>query len=312
MRPAVRTFVTATVGLVVLVVVASGSAAAVDCGDEEGIVAEAGGDELENGTALYAGARVEVVACDEGERQVVNWVENASGLEVVGDDDDVYRIELTGEEREVDLADAAGDDVEAGPVLEVLPADDGSPLDVEELDASLEQLNETTAAIGDGESSLRDGAAAISDVEDKYERMTETRENESASLIEGAVNGGTSNAFDALEGLNGDYEAAAMRTRNAVAVYESTVEDERADARSTVRLFVGGPLFGGLVVGLVAGAAVPLLAARRVEEKLKLSRNVDYDPKAALVPIAIGLLVAIVGVAVLVYTGGSTLLEVIR
>jgi hypothetical protein len=67
-----------------------------------------------------------------------------------------------------------------------------------------------------------------------------------------------------------------------------------------------------VALGLVAGAAVPLVAARRVKEKMKLSRDVSYDRKTALLPILIGTVAVVAGAAILaVLVGLGPLLRVI-
>jgi len=79
-----------------------------------------------------------------------------------------------------------------------------------------------------------------------------------------------------------------------------------------VRLSVFGSLGAGVALGLVAGAAVPLVAARRVKEKMKLSRDVSYDRKTALLPIILGVVAAVAGAALLVLlVGTDPLLRVI-
>jgi len=90
------------------------------------------------------------------------------------------------------------------------------------------------------------------------------------------------------------------------------VTAEGEGAHSTVSLSVFGSLGAGVVVGLLAGAAVPLVAARRVKEKMKLSRDVNYDRKVALLPILAGIALAVAGAAVLVFRiGADSILRVI-
>ncbi|MHC3438630.1 hypothetical protein ACYJ1Y_11150 [Natrialbaceae archaeon A-gly3] len=297
-------------GAIALTLAVSGSAAAVDCSDD-GIHAEIAGDELENGTTVYTGTTIEVTACENNETTELT-AEDVSGVEEVSvDDDDVYTLEFTGEESEVDLTDLADTGSDDSLVVFVRTTETDASLDTEDLDSALAELNETTAAIQAGNASLEDGEGAIESVEDEYKNMSDARNTMSTALVENGTAGGSAGVFTTLAQLDDDYGEISEKTQNAVEAYHETIKHEQSDARSTVQLFVGGPLVGGLVVGLVAGTAVPLLAARRVEQKMKLSRNVNYDRKSVLVPMVIGLLLAIVGVAVLILTEPE-LLEVIR
>lgn len=302
-----RTVLLVIVGAIALTLAVSGSAAAVDCSDD-GIHAEIAGDELENGTTVYAGTTIEIVACENNETTEVT-PENVSGVDEVSvDGDDVYTLEFTGEESEIDLTDLADTGSDDSLVVFVRTTEADDSIDTADLDSALEELNETTAAIKAGNASLEDGKDAIATVEEEYKNMSDERNTLSTALVENGTAGGSTGMFATVE----QFDAASEKTHNAVTAYHETVEHEQSDARSTVQLFVGGSLVGGLVVGLVAGTAVPLLAARRVEQKMKLSRNVNYDRKSVLVPMVIGLLLAIVGVAVLTLLGSTQLLEVIR
>lgn len=97
---------------------------------------------------------------------------------------------------------------------------------------------------------------------------------------------------------------------DTISQYQDAVATSRASAESTVTLYFGGTLAGGLVLGAIVGAIIPFREAKNVEEQLKLSRNVSYNRRAGLVPVVGGLLLCIVGVGALVLVGAGGLIGV--
>lgn len=175
------------------------------------------------------------------------------------------------------------------------------------------ELNATTDAVANGSATLDEANETLANLSEQYETMRAEETRLLTRLTADAKEGNATGTFDAIETLADDRRDRRASLEAATESYVTTVEAERAEPRSTVQLALAGSLVGGLLVGAVGGAAVPLLAARRVEEKLKLSRNVTYDRKAALLPILVGLLLVAAGIGVLVGTGLlGDLVEVIR
>ncbi|MCL9815161.1 hypothetical protein [Natranaeroarchaeum aerophilus] len=177
----------------------------------------------------------------------------------------------------------------------------------------VDELNETTDRIDDGGGDLDEAGTTLERLEDRHENMT-TQETEIIEYLTETTHGGNgTGTFGAVATINDERTDRSEMLSESTDAYVAAVEGSGDEPRSTVRLTLFGSLLGGLVVGLVAGAAVPIVAAKRVSEKMKLSRNVNYDRKVALLPILLGVAVAIAGAVVLVVlVGGAELLEVVR
>ena len=314
------------------------------CSDEDGatIVGTLGDERYESDDVVHEGTTLELAYCDGTDRWDGEWLDatNATGFDVSEFDDGIYEIEVTGETAEVRIAEFLDipeyEDEPDGLVVSVHTTDVTTTLEsadrvvgaddefedlvgdydnaTERFDTSVEELNATIERIEDDEDgSLEDATGTLGTLDDRHDTMT-TQERELLEYLRTETEtGNVTGTFGAFEMVGDERSERANSLEGVTETYQTVLEDERDGPQSTVRLTLVGSILGGLVVGLVAGAAVPLAAARRVEEKMKLSRNVTYDRKAALLPILVGFVGVVVGVvALVVIVGWSDLLGVIR
>ncbi len=181
-------------------------------------------------------------------------------------------------------------------------------------ETELDELNTTIDRIeGGNDGDLGEAEAMLERLDDRHENMT-TQETELRQyLLTATSEGNATGTFDAIATINDRQEDRTAALATSTDAYVTAVEDRRSDPRSTVRMTLFGSLLGGLAVGIVAGAAVPIVAAKRVSEKMKLSRDVSYDRKVVLIPVLVGIALALAGIAVLIVLGGGAeLLEVVR
>jgi hypothetical protein len=141
--------------------------------------------------------------------------------------------------------------------------------------------------------------------------MNKTRAALLDQLRSAGESGNAAGTVAAAEKVDEEFRHTESNVTAAANAYTGAVETTTQGLRSTVRLSVLGSLGVGAALGLVAGAAVPLVAARRVKEKMKLSRDVSYDRKTALIPILLGVVAAVGGAAILAMVGFDDLLRVI-
>lgn len=114
-----------------------------------------------------------------------------------------------------------------------------------------------------------------------------------------------------VEGSESDVSVAHERARERFIKHLAAVESARAGATRFARFLFGGTLLGGLVVGLVGGA----FWSRRTVREVEYDKNFDSNSRLSLtdftLPLVLGGLTLVVGVAVGGLLGGETLLEVI-
>mgnify|MGYP006274588695 CR=1 FL=1 len=322
-----------------LAVVATGGAAAAGPDDycegvgenESAIVGGVGDTTYTDSVTLYPGSTLTVGYCSFGEPADRDWLSNASGFEVGERDGHTYPVTITDETGTVHFVDRLADgdqpsfetrlvvtvpgggDETAGPDLA-----NGDLADtyreyhsaVRGTENAAAALNETTSAIDAGESEPGDANETVYSLREQYENMTDTRAYLLDSLRSAGAGGNAAGTVAAAETVDDEYGHAKSNVTAAANAYAGVVSTTEGP-RSTVRLSVLGSLGAGVALGLVAGAAVPLVAARRVKEKMKLSRDVSYDRKTALIPILLGVVAAVGGAAILAVVGFDDLLRVI-
>ena len=307
-------------------------------GKEAAIVSEFNENTADDETlSLHEGTTFEVVHCSETRTQD-DWLNhsNADGFNVSDQDNGVYTVEITGETSTFDFADYAEvAEVEAEPdglVVEVpTPAtfdEGGEPADPEgEYEALVAEYHD---AAGDFENATDeldavretiessddpDLAAALETMKAVEERQESMNGAETAAIghvIQEMDDGNITGAFGAIATIEAQQHERTDSLEKSTETYRTTVENERDEPQTTVRLALGGSLLGGLLAGVLAGAAVPLVAAKRVESKMRLSRNVTYNRNTALLPILVGVVFVIGGIAVLALVGWADLVGVIR
>lgn len=275
-----------------------------------------------NDISLQAGSTLTVAYCENGEPVESDWLGDGSGFEKVGERaGHTYTVRLTG----------ANDTVEFGEHLSVVPApanldalgvtvvsDEGTAAETVDFEdaaadtnAAAMELNRTATALESGEAGLESANVTIHALSENYTRMENARKDALSALFSGSENGTVSGAVGTAAKLDEKYRATEANVTAAATTYENTVDATAAEPRSTVQLTTLGSLGAGVVIGLIAGAAVPFVAARRVKEKMKLSRDVSYGRRVAILPIAIGALAAVAGVVVLATVGFDLLFRVI-
>ncbi|PHQ39822.1 hypothetical protein DJ69_04670 [Halorubrum persicum] len=322
------------VGLLSLVAV--NGAAAAGTGDycegvgenRSAIVGGAGDTVYTDEVTLHPGSTLTVGYCSFGEPADRDWLSDGTGYEVGERDGHTYTVTITGETETVDFADhfADGDQptFEDRLVVTVAESSGTGPTAVDGVDDSQYRsavdetenattaLNETTSGLEADEVSLDDANETVYSLREEYKTMTETRTDLLGRLRSAGENGTAAGTVAAAAAADEEYERTDSNVTAAATAYTEAVEATADGPRSTVRLSVLGSLGAGVALGLVAGAAVPLIAARRVKEKMKLSRDVSYDRKTALLPILIGIVAAVGGAAILaVMIGIDPLLRVI-
>ncbi|WP_408960445.1 hypothetical protein [Natrinema sp. 74] len=304
----------------------------VDCPEDGStVVGDIGGEWVDGTETLVEDSRFDLAYCNGGDASTTDWLAEGDGFTISesASEDGIYTVTLTGDgsgriafAKHVTLNAGEAD----GLTVEVAMAGTGGstlegiddPRAVAYLDAraalanATAELDETTTAIENGEADITAAEDDLNELNDAYGTMTAREEALTDYLLNRTENGNASGVLGALAAVRTN----ASEQRNATAAtlerYREVVEAERTAAQSTVRLTTVGSLAAGLVAGGSAGVAVPLVAARRVEEAMKLSRNVSYDRKTALVPILVGIVLAIAGVALLTAVVDPSLLEVVR
>ncbi|OTE99899.1 hypothetical protein [Halorubrum sp. SD683] len=326
-----------------LAVVATGGAAATGPEDycetigenESAIVGGVGDTTYTDDVTLYPGSTLTVGYCSFGEPADRDWLSNASGFEVGERDGHTYPVTITGEAQSVDFADHLADEgqssVEDALVVTVASDGDGAAgpdlangdladtyreyrSAVRGTENATAALNETTSAFEAGEGDLDAANKTVHSLEENYTDMRDAQATLLSQLRSAGERGNATGTVAAAEAVDDEYGHAKSNVTAAANAYAGVVSTTTEGPRSTVRLSVLGSLGVGAALGLVAGAAVPLVAARRVKEKMKLSRDVSYDRKTALIPILLGVVAAVGGAAILAVgteVGVNDLLRVI-
>lgn len=181
----------------------------------------------------------------------------------------------------------------------------------QQIEKAAEDLNETVDTIN-RENSYTDTSheranVSLSEIEHGIETLRDA-ESEATSNM-GSLT--SAEQFILLREMDREKSAALETANNALEQYERAVKEKRDNARSTVDTYFGGGFLIGLFGGLILGAVVPLVEARNVRDQMKLSRDVSYNRRAALIPAVVGIVLFVCGIGLLWYLGAIDLVRVI-
>lgn len=295
---------------------------------------------LDDSVALYSGTEIQLGTCRNGSVQGfdASRLESHDGYEVVANDGtDTPTIRITGATYPVDFSSLLDSTTSQGlTVTEPAATSHSQVLDRTMVFSSPEKANafeqserEYTQSVSTFENASEDLGDIANEVDSSTRLTAETTDSASETLVQlstahetMAENAdalrddaflGQSNGAAVYVGaaITNNLTATTETGKTAIENYRQAVATHRAGARSTILTYLGGSLLGGILVGGILGAAVPLKQARNVEEQLRLSRNVEYSPRVALIPMLIGVVFVIGGLIVLWYMGGLSLVGIL-
>lgn len=162
---------------------------------------------------------------------------------------------------------------------------DGGPVEVERI----ERANETLANLTHARESMR-------------QRRIKTTQHLYNSTVAGTAR--TGNALAVIEAVDQRDERTSGEAREILRSYREAVEKRTAALEGAVILNVLLGLVGGGLLGLVAGAVPPYRAAREYEDFRATTSDASYDRSVVTYPVTAGVVLALVGLAVVVTTGG--------
>ncbi len=182
-----------------------------------------------------------------------------------------------------------------------------------DLDNTTTELNGTIADFEEGEGDLESAQETLTTFKSQHGALKDAETRMVSALIEETASGEVAGGFSAMQTLSDDSEQRTESVTAAADNYQRTLENHQSGPKLTVQLSLFGSLAGGVLVGVLIGAALPVKAARRIENKMRLSRDVSYDKKVAAIPAIIGVILAVAGIIVLYqFVGFSDLLVVVR
>lgn len=310
------------------------------CESNGSVVGVTQSDVIEGSVALYPGTEIKLATCSNGSVQGfdASQLESHDGYEVVANDGtETPTIRITGTEYPINFSNLLDSTASQGLTVTEPDATYHSQIlnrtmtfgtaenakqfqqTEREYRRSVNAFENASAELGtlakEVDSSARLSAEATNSANETLARLSSAHEEMDAnadSLRDGAFLGQSDGAAVYVGAAIANNLTATTETGSAVIEnYRQAVATHRAAARSTILTYLGGPLLGGILVGAILGAVVPLKQARNVEEQLRLSRNVEYSPRVALIPILIGVVFVIGGLILLWYMGGLSLVGIL-
>lgn len=302
-----------------------------------------GGDRAHTDTVrLHSGSTATVLLCEDsapvppedGQR----W--SVSGSELIADSEpleDGWRIETGAATEPVDLASAIeGETVDSGvTVAPVAPATVRSEFD--DIDDIFLQNATVAERYESGETAYLTSADAVSNRSERLETTTQRVRSEGLTeeIVEDArreleqmgdeYNGTVSDSWEtqrllfgatfdrgpesdrrlqALEATETRQERVESDVDDSVAGYIDAVEAEYQSAATTLRNYLIPVSAFGLVLGLLAGGIYTTSKGRSFEYFRELDSSSSYGPSVLVRPIAIAVVLLLVGVGLLVGSGG--------
>ncbi|MFB6070072.1 MAG: hypothetical protein ABEJ76_03535 [Halanaeroarchaeum sp.] len=305
---------------------------------EGGVVGVVGNETLDSATALHGGSVVELGVCTDGSPSDFDAEQLAEhpGYEVVANPDEGRpTVRITGDRYPVNFSALHDSASTAGLVVEAPAGTYHSSVAGTLTFASpetAEAFNRTESAflraaeahrtaaksLGTTADGIRPSgslaAGTVREANDTLTRLATTHEwvLENATRLSGIAAGmrDPATASYVVSEIETRRSAVIADGAGAVDSYQAALGARRGTVLSTVLTYFGGALAGGVLLGIGLGAAIPLKQARNVEKKLRLSRNVQFEARAAVIPALVGLVLVIGGVGLLWWIGGGALLGV--
>lgn len=273
---------------------------------------------------VYANSTLTVGYCEGGESAERDWLTVGDGFDKGDREGHTYDVRFTGETDSVDFAEHVAGNQSGGALdaleVTIVEADDDEfdnlydqfQAHATETENATAELEQATSELEDGTGDVGDANETLHTLQDHHTNMMNARSDLLGTLKSESQSGNVTGAVGTAAQLDAEYNDYDGSVSESADAYTQAVEAAGSGAQSTLQLSVFGSIGAGVVVGLLVGAVVPLMAARRVKEKMKLSRDVNYDRKVALLPILVGVVLALAGVAVLVFrVGAESLFRVI-
>ncbi|MFD1524894.1 hypothetical protein [Halolamina salina] len=282
------------------------------------------GEPIEGDQAYYPGTTVTMYVCQDGDKQQypAAWGFDASAVDGIS-------IES---EREYSIVFTLGGTVESvtptagvenrpditGPTIRVqtgyradssiadrtirFPSGDASTefrRAEDDWQASIDRVENASVALTNvsadatNSSAVRSALATLNDSD-----LSATTTALQRSVIPAARSGDGAAVATVVAESNDTTAAVRADARESLQSYLETVEQRRSAAVLRVRLFVGGGLVGGLLVGAVGGYALSRRTLSKIERDRGVSTATQYSPKQVALPLILGVLALVAGVAV--------------
>lgn len=292
-------------------------------GNTTTIVGGVGDTVFSDTVALYPGSTLTVGYCPSGVPTNSSWLEPGDGFELNKQPEGpfTYTVTITNGAENITFSEhlTPGNQSSVDEELKITVVNSATSADgVEELrqnetinpqyvafltaEKDIDNATDVLDEIRSGEVSKENISRAnesLSNLNASRGDLTQARSELLAGIQSARASGDEINVVAAAKLVNNRYDAADTRATMAAEEYTKAVESGTADSRSTVRLSAFGSLGVGVVLGAIGGATVPLIAARRAKEKMRLSRDVGVDLKTAILPALLGLLIGLIGVVIL-------------
>lgn len=321
---------------------ATASPPTVDCSGVEGttVVAkyETGRTLSNETTTLYPGTTLTLSLCTDGERAEfpTEWeLKDSPAYRIV--DNETYWVQIVVAESDTEVVSLAAQvqrrepsgpsfrvatssvvqwhdkDNETAATLQFESAADRKAFDDAAANYSdaVQQFNRSIGAVGTDTESVdlsEDASPNLMTALDTFERSAGAVQRAS---FEASAVGDQRAAAAVVEGSKSDVSDAQKKAQDRLATHLTAVKNVRDEATRSTRLLFGGTVLGGLVVGLAGG----VLWSRRTVREVEYDKNFDSNSRLSLsdftLPLVLGGLVLLVGVAIGGLLGGGAILEVI-
>lgn len=183
---------------------------------------------------------------------------------------------------------------------------------IEDVDDSKATVENQLADFEEGEDNIDELNQSLHQLKRDQQNMRDREKELIQLVVQDTADGSIIGGFNMINTIQQTTNQKHDEVETLINEDAQVITSEYDTIKRNLRIGLLGSLAGGLLIGSIIGAAVPLVAAKKVENKMRLSSDISFDRKIVIVPSIVGIVLIVTGlVVVTTQIGWTNLVEVV-
>lgn len=171
---------------------------------------------------------------------------------------------------------------------------------VENVESSTTDVETDLENFKDGHTDAEEVNQSLQQLESDQQEMKKLENQLKKSIVEKTADGSLVGGFEIIDQLKASSDQTYSEVDEVLEEGGESVIAEYTSVKNTIRLTLFGSLTGGVLLGAIAGAAIPMVKAKKIHNRMSYTADVSIGKKVVIIPSLIGAVLLLIGVAVLV------------